>query len=513
MPTRVRSGALAGIEGIVITAEVDVARGLPGFRLVGLPGAEVRESRQRVAAALRNSGLALPPGRITVNLAPADLRKEGAAFDLAIALGVLAASGARGAGALERRHADTVFLGELSLFGEIRPARGVLPIVAAARRAGCRAAVVPAGQEAEAALVEGIEVHGAASLAQVAAWLRGEGTLAAPPTAGLGSAPSLPDADAADAADALAALAGQALARKAAVIAAAGRHNLLMVGPPGSGKTRLARLLGRLQPALAGQEALEVTAIHSAAGLLPAADLVRLRPFRAPHHTTTPTGLVGGGAGLRPGEATLAHRGILFLDELAEFPAATLDVLREPLEEGTVSLARAAGRRRYPAAFQLVAATNPCRCGGLVAGAAACRCSPAERRRYLGRLSGPLLDRFDLFVEVGAWAGPLPMCGGGAPAGGAAGSGWRDGPSPELLAAVQERWRSGGPDLAPAAGRRLQERAAAFGLSLRGADRCRRVAGTIALLDGAAEIGPGHVDEALAFRPGAAFEGWLGPGA
>lgn len=509
MPTRVRTGALAGIEGIVVTAEVDVARGLPGFRLVGLPGAEVRESRQRVTAALRNSGLALPPGRITVNLAPADLRKEGAAFDLAIALGVLAASGARGAGALERRHAGTVFLGELSLFGEIRPARGVLPIVAAARRAGCRAAVVPAGQEAEAALVEGVEVHGASCLADVAAWLRGEGTLRGAPAGG--GAVAAPQHDV-EAMAALAALDGQPLARKAAVIAAAGRHNLLMVGPPGSGKTRLARILGRLQPPLVGEEALEVTAIHSAAGLLPQADLVRSRPFRAPHHTTTPTGLVGGGAGLRPGEATLAHRGILFLDELAEFPAATLDVLREPLEDGAVSLARASGRRRYPAAFQLVAATNPCRCGGLGAGAAACRCSPGERRRYLGRLSGPLLDRFDLFVEVGAWAGPLPMLGDGSRPDGAERTGWRQGAAPALLAAAQARGRPTGPDLAPEAARRLQERAAAFGLSLRAVDRCRRVAGTIALLDGADAVGPGHVDEALAFRPGAALDGWLGEG-
>lgn len=502
MPTNVRTGALAGIDGIEVTAEVDLSRGLPGFHLVGLPAAEVRESRQRVVAALRNSGLKVPPGRITVNLAPAGLRKEGASYDLAIALGVLAAGGGRGGGALRRRADDTVFLGELSLFGEIRPVRGVLPIVTAAAAAGCRTAVVPVPQMGEAALVTGVTVHGADSLAQVAAWLRGEGELVVPP-----QAPPLPAAAAGRdrAAAHLAALDGQALARKAALIAVAGRHNLLLCGPPGAGKTRLARLIGALQPDLAATEALEVTRIHSAAGLLGGDTLLRTRPFRAPHHTTTRAGLVGGGGALRPGEATLAHLGVLFLDELPEFAPGALDALREPLEDGAVTVVRGYGRRVYPARFQLVAATNPCRCGLLGVAERECRCSPAERRRYLGRLSGPLLDRFDLFVEVGPWAGALPpgvWADDGDPAAPAAAGDWRQG-APWALLAAAHRALGEPPHLAAAAAHRLDDLGRRLGLSLRAAVRCRRVATTIAVLDGAARVEPRHVDEALEFRPAA----------
>ncbi len=505
MPTKVRTGALAGIDGVEVTAEVDLSRGLPGFHLVGLPGAEVRESRQRVLAALRNSGLKVPPGRITVNLAPAGLRKEGASYDLAIALGVLAAGGARGGGALRQRAQDTVFLGELSLFGEIRPVRGVLPILTAAAAAGCRAAVVPAAQVGEARLVAGLAVHGAESLTDVAAWLRGEGDL--PEVAEVApTAAAAPDGRA-DAAAQLAALDGLALARKAAVIAAAGRHNLLMVGPPGSGKTRLARIIGRLQPGLAPAEALEVTRIHSAAGLLAGDALVRTRPFRAPHHTTTRAGLVGGGTAPRPGEATLAHLGLLFLDELAEFGPTALDALREPLEDGAVTVVRGYGRRVFPAAFQLVAATNPCRCGLLGTPARECRCSAAERRRYLGRLSGPLLDRFDLFVEVGAWQGDLPaeLAGPGPAAPTARGQAdWRTAPTWDCIDAAHGR--AGGPPLpTPAAARRLQDLGRRLGLSLRGVARCGRVAGTVAALDGARHVEARHVDEALEFRPAAAL--------
>ncbi|HPF71743.1 MAG TPA: ATP-binding protein, partial [Candidatus Krumholzibacteria bacterium] len=301
---------------------------------------------------------------------------------------------------------------------------------------------------------------------------------------------------------------GLALARKAAVLAAVGRHNLLMVGPPGTGKTRLARLIGDLQAPLADDEALAVTAIHSAAGLLDGGSLARRRPFRAPHHTTTRSGLVGGGAALRPGEATLAHGGLLFLDELAEFAPAVLDALREPLEDGVVSVVRGYGRRTFPAAFQLVGATNPCRCGRLGDGAQACRCQAAERRRYLSRLSGPLLDRFDLFVEVGAWQGVLPAVLGGeaGPARPGAADGWRRRPELADLDRARRRLAEAAPlGLGTDAAGRLDVRTRQLGLSLRGASRCAAVARTIAALDGAPAVAACHVDEALEFRSGAAL--------
>ena len=406
MDTRIRTAALQGIEGVEVLVEVDLSRGLPGFHLVGLPGTEVRESRDRVLSALRNSGCRAPAEKITINLAPAGLRKEGAAFDLAMALGiVIAASRVRGEEAVGRLQ-RTSFMGELSLFGGVRPVRGLLAMVMASVAQGCDTVLVPAEQLAEAALVPGVEVLGVRDLREaVAWWVHGH----RPPS----PAPedrSLEDDDGhrrkeTRLKDLVQGLRGMPLLRTAALVALVGRHNLMLVGPPGTGKTRLARALGDLQPLLDDAQALEVTRIHSARGTLRHPGLTRERPFRAPHHTISRVGLVGGGGDLAPGEATLAHHGILFLDELAEFPRQVLDALREPLEEGWIHLVRGRGRRSYPAGFQLVAAMNPCRCGLLGTAAGKCRCTLAEVARYRGRLPGPLLDRFDIFMEVGPLAG------------------------------------------------------------------------------------------------------------
>jgi len=380
-----RSRALAGLNAPEVAVEVHLANGLPSFTLVGLPETEVKEARDRVRAALQNSGCEFPAKRITVNLAPADLPKESGRFDLPIALGILIASGQIEAQSLEGHE----FAGELSLSGELRPVRGTLAMCLSAAGAG-RAFVLPQASAAEAALVGAATILPARGLLDVCAHLTGAVPLA-PHAGAVPPAPTfVPD---------LSEVKGQLPAKRALEVAAAGQHSLLMSGPPGSGKSMLAQRLPGLLPPMTDQEALESAAVHSLAGSFDVARWGR-RPFQAPHHTSSSAALVGGGGVPRPGEISLAHHGVLFLDELPEFERRALEALREPLETGHIRVSRAARRAEFPARFQLVAAMNPCPCGWL--GEARCRCTPDQIARYRGKLSGPLLDRIDLLIEVPA---------------------------------------------------------------------------------------------------------------
>ena len=502
MLASVRSAAVFGVDAYIVNVEVDVSFGFPSFSMVGLPDVTVRESRDRVRAAIRNSGFQFPPHRVTVNLAPADVRKAGSSFDLPIAIGVLAGSGNLSAEAV----GDTVVLGELSLDGGLNGVRGVLPIAVATRQAGARCLILPPQNALEASIVENLDIRTARSLNEAIAVLNNPACV--PRFVRSASAePAASEIHADDLAD----VRGQLMPRRALEIAAAGGHNLLLVGPPGGGKTMMARRLPGILPPLTVDEALECTAIHSVAGtLVHDAGLMTARPFRAPHHTISNVALVGGGSIHRTGEISLAHHGVLFLDEMPEFHRRVLEVLRQPLEEGRVTIARAARTAVFPARFVMIAAMNPCPCGYQGDTVRTCRCTPTQIHTYRGRLSGPLRDRIDLVAEVTSV--PIRVL--------------ADAPPGETSAVVRARVLSArdrqlaryadprfrcNADLRggmttrhcrpTTAGRALLHDAAdRLKLTARGYDRVLKVARTIADLDASDVVDGNHIAEAVQYR-------------
>ena len=511
MYANVLSATPVGIEARLVTVEVQVSQGMPATLIVGLADPVTRESRERVLAAIQSCGHGSPSQRVVINLAPADVRKVGSSLDLPIALSLLMAQGR----VSRRRDERMVAMGELSLSGAIKPVPGVLVMADAARRHGIRRVMVPVGNVREATLVEGLQVVAVATLTEAIEHLCGDrGRPAAEACAttghpGPGVGPDFADVE------------GQPLSRRALEIAAAGGHNVLMIGPPGVGKTMLAQRLPGILPDLTFEEAIEVTKIHSVAGLVGEdGGMLWHRPFRSPHHTMTAAGLVGGGPALRPGDVSLAHRGVLFLDEFSEFARGVLELLRQPLEDRSVHLSRAARRLTYPASFMLVASMNPCPCGYRGSPRRACVCTPPMVRRHWQKLSGPLLDRMDLVLDVP----PVPVetiargCG-GEPTGAIRARvsaaravqaeryrGTEVLVNAELTAPLLRRFAAIEPDAAA----RLQHVAERAGMSARGFHRAVKVARSIADLDGSPRVATRHVAEALAFR---LADAEVGPGA
>ena len=494
----VRSLGITGIQGSTVIAECYISNGLPGFDIVGLPDAAVKEARERVRAAAKNSGMTFPASRITVNLAPANLKKAGTHYDLPILLSVMCA-----AGSVRKPRSSSAFVGEVSLEGTLRPVNGVLPMALAAKKDGVKALFVPYENAAEATLARGPAVYGIRNVRELAAALNGESTIEPFPQ----WEPSLSSAEGPDFKDVL----GQENVKRALEIAAAGSHNVLLVGPPGSGKSMLSKRLPSILPDMTWEESLEVSQIYSVMGMLtPKEPLVTRRPFRSPHHTISNAGLAGGGSNPKPGEISMAHKGVLFLDELPEFRKDTLDMMRQPLEDGSVTISRVSGAVTYPAEFMLVCAMNPCKCGWYGDPSGRCTCSEQAVNAYRGRISGPLLDRIDIVMEVPAVHF----------------EDLRKRAEAEPSAAIKERvdtarniqhQRFGGNGnlcnarMGPEEMRRyccLDEESAelmkqafdAMGLTARSYDRILKVARTIADLDGSETIQSQHIAEAIQYR-------------